>query len=175
VIRRILLAACAAALTLTGLAGPASADKSHFADRRGDNVRLDITGVAVLHSKTKVVVGAGVRGLEGGDMLSVWYDTVPRNPGPEYKLEVIANSDFGGVRRVAGWRAGGGQRWVRCRGMRATADGFGPDRVRTSVPRTCLRNPRRVRVTVRMQPGSADGRGQDWAPSRRQMFGWVHI
>lgn len=171
-IRRILLAGSAVVLALTALAGPASADKSHFADRRGDNDRLDITGIAVLHSKTKVVVGAGVRGLEGGDRLSVWYDTLRRNPGPEYKLEVIANSDAIGLRRVAGWRAGGSRRWVRCRGLRAHADGFGPDRVRTSLPRTCLHNPRRVRVAVGMQPGHAGG-GQDWAPGRRQLFDWV--
>lgn len=142
-----------------------------FYDKAGDTgVRADITKVRVTNGENiKVAVRPGR--LKIGDYFRFWLDTRPKNAGPEYLVEVYPNSDGFGLARVDAF--GDKPRPVRCDGLRATADIYAPDWVSISVPRSCLRDPGKVRVAVRGSYQYSGGRIVDWAPAKRQFFAWV--
>jgi hypothetical protein len=156
------LALVASAATLT----PAHADVVAFRDKGGH-----LTTVKVSHSNYRVAVKAYVGNMDIGDYFTFWLDTDGDNPGPEFKTEVYPNSDGLSVLRVESF-GDDGQR-VRCDGFRAAADVSGPRTVKISVPRSCIGDPDRVRVSVRASYDVAGPNVVDWAPTTRAFFGWV--
>lgn len=146
---------------------PAQADVRTFRDKGGH-----ITTVKVSHSATYVRVKAAVGRMTAGSHFTFWLDTLAKNAGPEYKMDIYPNSDGLAVLRVGNFTDKG--KVVACPGFRASADIFGPRVVSIAVPRSCIGNPSKVRVSVR---GYYDVPGPniiDWAPGRRHFFGWVH-
>lgn len=154
------LVAAAAALT------PAAADEVEFRDKGGH-----LTKVKVSHTNDRVVVKSHVGKMDIGDYFTFWLDTDSDNPGPEFKTEVYPNSDGLAVLRVDNFRDRGQE--VRCDGFRAAADVYGPRTVTISVPRSCIGDPDRVRVSVRAYYDVAGPNVVDWGPAKRAFFGWV--
>lgn len=151
---------------------PASADIRRFTDRAGDTgLPADITTVRVDNGAELVTVRVRPGRVEFDDQFTFWLDTRPRNPGPEYRVGVQPNSDAFGMTRVDTFADQGTP--VRCDELRATADHFSPGWVSISVPRSCLRNPGKVRVAVRARYTDGATSVVDWAPARRTFFGWV--
>ncbi|MBD3926202.1 hypothetical protein IEZ26_16375 [Nocardioides cavernae] len=152
------------------LPGTAHAGHGSFDDPVGDSTAVDITRVRVVHANAvKVRVRSAVP-LDAGQVYSFWIDT-GRGPRPTFHVSFRANSDFGsGIAVVESF----GQRPIRtvqCPGMRAHADMFDDQPVSVRIPRTCLGDPKRVRVAVKFEDeitGSAD-----WAPERRTFGPWV--
>jgi hypothetical protein len=171
-IRRGVTVGAVALLASVAVLQPAQADTETFRDKAGDTgVKADITTVRVKNGANRVTVVVRPGRLKSGDYFRFWLDTVPKNRGPEYKVEVYPNSDGFGLVRVGSFRDKG--KLVGCPGLRANADIFTPDRVSISVPRSCMHNPGSVRVSVR---GHYEYRGPDvvdWAPAKRKFFGWV--
>ena len=102
-----------------------------------------------------------------------WIDTRPRDPGPEYRLFMLANSDSGGIDRTDTFN-GPGRRW-RCEsGVVMHSDNFEVGaRSFVGIPQHCLRGPGAVRVHV--QSKSRGGLVDD-APNPRFGFTpWVAI
>lgn len=156
------LALLASAVVLT----PAHADVVAFRDKGAH-----LTTVKVSHSNHRVAVKANVGPMAIGDYFIFWLDTDSDDPGPEFKTEVYPNSDGLAVLRVQNFRDDG--RPVRCHGFRASADVSGPRTVKISVPRRCIGDPDRVRVSVRAYYDVAGPNVVDWAPTTRAFFGWV--
>lgn len=150
----------------------AEADTRRFRDAAGDTgLPADLTTVRVSNGPDTVKITARPGRVEFEDLFVYWLDTRPKNPGPEYKVVVVPNSDAFGLLRVGAFGERGTP--VTCDGLRATADHFTPDRVSTSVPRSCLRNPGKVRVAVKARYTDGDASVVDWAPARRSFYGWV--
>ncbi len=156
------LALLAAVVTMT----PAHADVVAFRDKGGH-----LTTVKVSHSNHRVAVKAHVGKMEIGDYFTFWLDTESDNPGPEFKTEVYPNSDGISVLRVENFSDDG--RRVPCDGFRAAADVDGPRTVKISVPRSCIGDPDRVRVSVRAYYDVAGPNIVDWGPTTRAFFDWV--
>jgi hypothetical protein len=151
---------------------PANAETRRFRDQAGDTgLSADITTVRVSNGPDLVEVAIRPGRVEFGDHFTFWLDTRPKNPGPEYKVGVLPNSDAFGMTRVGAF----GQRGtpVPCDDLRATADHFAPAWVSISVPRSCLGDPGKVRVAVKARYVDGDAGIVDWAPARRTFFGWV--
>jgi hypothetical protein len=169
------VAAASLILTLTA-ALPAYADTRTFHDRAGETgTSADITEVKVANGSGgghRVAVRAEVGKLEVEDFFTFWFDTRPSNAGPEYKFVVYPNSGLTHLRRIEEFGEMGTA--VRCDGLRAAADAFGPDVVSVSVPRSCLHYPDEVRVSLRGRYVDDGHQVTDWAPAERQFFGWVN-
>jgi hypothetical protein len=165
--RALVAGAVVAAL---GLPGAARADTGSFDDPVGDATSVDITRVRVAHERAvKVSVRSAVP-LAAGQVYGFWIDT-GRGPRPTYAVKFRANSDFGGQLAVVESFGQRPSRFVACPGLRAHADMFDDRPVWLRVPRTCLGDPKRVRVAVRFADeitGSVD-----WAPERRTFGPWV--
>lgn len=165
------VAAVAVMASLTVLQ-PAEADTRRFSDRAGDtSLPTDITTVRVSNGAELLEVAVRPGRVKFGDSFSYWLDTRAKNPGPEYKVGVVPNSDAFGLLRVGAF----GQRGtpVPCEGLRATADVFAPEWISISVPRSCLRDPGKVRVAVKARYTDGGTSVVDWAPAKRTFFGWV--
>ena len=175
---RAAAAAIATGLVLSCLAGPTAADTRRFRDRVGETgVESDLTRVFVNHGARggrRLVVAVAVGNLGPSDTFAVFIEARRRNAGPEYLLRLRPNSTGPSLRRIAGWGDVGSGEGVRCKGLRGQADAFGADRIRVSVPRTCVQTPRRVRIGIQARYRYPDEVIVDWAPKRRSLFGTVH-
>lgn len=169
---RAVVAGLVAGLVATMLAmpGPANAGSGSFDDPVGDSTSVDITRVRLVHrNAVKVTVRSAVP-LGVGQTHAFWIDT-GRGPRPTYAVKFRPNSDFGsqlGVVESFGQRP---SRFVRCPGLRAGADIFEDAPVTVRIPRSCLGDPRRVRVAVRFADETTGS--VDWAPERRAFGPWV--
>lgn len=161
-----------AAITVAGLlavaavSAPAQADTKTFNDGGGY-----LTKVKVAHGAKKVTVRAQVGTLTIGSYYTFWLDTLPKNAGPEYKVVIYPNSDGMSVLKVGSFKSAG--KAVKCRGFRASADIFGPKVVSIKVPRSCIGNPAKVRVSVRASYAVPGPNVIDWGPGKKKFFGWV--
>jgi hypothetical protein len=159
-------------LASLALLQPASADTRRFSDPNGDTgLPADITTVRVTNGSERVKVKARPGRVEFEDFFTYWLDTRPKNPGPEYRVDVVPNSDAFGLTRVDAFGEQGTP--VPCDGLRATADNSNPEWISISVPRSCLENPGKVRVAVKARYTDGDTSVVDWAPAKRKFFGWV--
>jgi len=150
----------------------AQADTRRFHDPAGDTgLPADLTAVRVSNGAETVEVVARPGRVGFQDRFTYWFDTSRKNPGPEYKVVVVPNSGDFGLLRVDAFGEQGSP--VVCDGLRAMADHFTPGRVSTSVPRSCLDNPGKVRVSVKARYSDGDTSVVDWAPGKRRFFGWV--
>lgn len=174
---RLALVGVTTGALLGATAVPAHADVRTFRDRRGDTgVAADVTRVRVDHGGaggSRVVTTARVGDLSVGDVITFFVDARARSNGPEYVTRVRPNAAGPVLRRIDGWRGAGSGSVVRCPGLRARADAFGPDRVRVSIPRGCMRTPSRVRLAVLARFEYPRRTVVDWAPARRELFGPV--
>lgn len=168
-------AAAASLLTTVAVALPAHADTRTFTDRAGDTgTGADITSVKVANGSGgghRIAVRADVGQLGFEDFFTFWFDTASLDAGPEYKVVVYPNSD--GIQLRVLDEFGDKGRAVRCDGLRARADAFGPDEVSVSVPRSCMGYPGNVRVSLRGRYVDDGHRVTDWAPAERKFFAWV--
>jgi hypothetical protein len=160
------------------VSAPAQADVRDFHDAVGDTggSTSDIDLVRVNNggaSGHRVIVRADVGDLAFEDRVALWVDTDSGDPGPEYRSVAFPNSDTIELRRVETF-TGTGQ-LVDCPGLRISADASGPDSVRFSIPRACMDDPGRVRVSLRGRFPDDDGIVVDWAPGVRRFFGWVPL
>jgi len=152
------------------VAGTAHAGTAAFEDPVGDSTSVDISQVRVVHrNAVKVSVRSAVP-LAAGQVYSFWIDT-GRGPRPTFHVSFRANSDFSdslAVVRSFGQRP---TRVVRCPGMRAHADIVDDAPVSLSLPRSCIGDPKRIRVAVRFEDETTGS--VDWAPARRTFTPWV--
>jgi hypothetical protein len=163
--------ACAAAMAL-GVASPAQADVQRFRDPQGDTRSgVDILSVRVDNStadRREVRVRIRHDDLRLGHSITVYLDTRPADPGPEFAISGAAGSEYI-LNRTEGWKNMGRMVPPRCGySMRINE---GTEVTRVIVRRSCIGEPGRVRVAVRAQ---RDGTPAiDWAASRRTFLGFV--
>ena len=170
------VATLGALLCVALVAGPAAADSATFTDARGDiRASNDIWSVRVVNGAdqgTRLHLVARLRDLGPGDQVDFWIDTVATDPGPEFRADAVANSDFLEVRAVDHWQQSGTA--VACPGLRVRMDGFNPtQRARFSIPLRCLGNPGAVRVAAHSRSITENGAQNDWAPALRTWYPWV--
>lgn len=159
------------------LAAPAHAERGGYDDPADATASLnDIYALDVVHGAEQVSVGVHVDDLRarsdaGPAGLTVFLDGDPARKGPELALTtgLQAGTDYQ-LLRVRRWRLVGEplgcDHQVRLR--------FRPDVVRVRVARTCLGDPDRVRVAVKMLD-EYDGSHPvvDWVRAYRRMTPWL--
>jgi hypothetical protein len=162
------MAALMVAAMLALSAGPATAGTTAYDDPVGDSTSVDVSRVRVVHRDAVTVRVRSALPLAAGQLYTFWFDT---GRGPDHHVAFRPNSDFEsrlGLVRSFGRHP---SRFVDCPGMRARADIFSDAPVAVRIPRSCLDDPRKVRVAVRFADeltGAAD-----WAPERRTFGPWV--
>lgn len=150
--------------------GAAHAGSGSWDDPVGDSTGVDISRVRVVQANAvKVSVRSAVP-LDAGQVYTFWIDT-GRGPRPTFAVKFRANSDFGSGLAVVESFGQRPTRTVSCPGMRAHADMFDDLPVALRVPRTCLGDPKRVRVAVKFTDENTGS--VDWAPERRTFGPWV--
>jgi hypothetical protein len=169
--RRLLGGALAGALAaVCAVPTPAAADVGRLDDPRRDTAApADLVRVTVTNAD-RVVVAVRHRnlgfGARGPLTLRVAFDTGPRFDGPEFFLRVRYQTDAPvDLRTAGGWDAIQGPA-TGCTGERVAALPA-QDVTRLSLPASCLGDPARLRVQVRLT--AADGAAPDVAPSARTM------
>lgn len=171
--RSVGIALAAVSLTVgsvLSIASPAQASTRTFTDPSGDSGQAtDIRTVRVKYAKRLTVVVTYPGSSLVGSRIHYFIDTARKNPGPEYALTVVPNSEISPLVKVSGFRDHRGEPVV-CRGLRASAD-ISSTRPRTSmsVPAKCITSPGKVRVAVRTKAAG----GSDWARARRTFLGSV--
>jgi len=164
--------AAALALVLSIPAAPAEAATRTFHDATRSKAGNDITTVSVTNGAKRVTVTVDVGDIDFDDLYTLWLDTVPNNAGPEYRFATLPNSDYLDFRRVQDFDSAGTA--VGCRELGGRADAYSADPViQFRVPRSCLNNPGKVRVSVFARYVLANGYDYDWAPGKKKLFGWV--
>ena len=90
-------------LAVTAVAG-ASAQTIRVHDGRDTSARQELVGLRVKYENMLSVAMAFSSNyfLHGETPYTIWYDTNPKNPGPEYALY----EHFGSVYKVKGWKGG---------------------------------------------------------------------
>jgi hypothetical protein len=156
-----------AALSVAGAASFAEADTASIKDPKPN-----ITKVTVKHGSENIKVTTRTGVIRPGTHLTVYLDTDPANPGPEYRNDLVPASELSPLMRIEKFGEQGHA--VSCDGLRGRGDVYGPTTVSVTVPRSCVGNPETVRVSVR---GYFDVKGPnvvDWAPGFKKLGGWVH-
>lgn len=153
---------------------PAGAATLRFTDPVDSRYAPDLRRITVVHKRRLTVIAhhSGTP-MSQYTLIRYWIDSRPRNPGPEFFVMVIPNSDGLTLRRSETWKQERGN-VVRCPGLRAHADYLANDALRLSVPRRCLGNPSRVRVAIRVEERYADRNFSDWAAGRHRFMPPVH-
>lgn len=158
----------AAVLTLALVATPAAmAGTVSFNDEVGDTAsRSDIRRVVAehVHTADRLRVTTRLSEVVIGVELAVFIDSRPRNAGPEWKVSAYPDSEWA-LLRVDGWRDDG----IPVRTCGRVSYGLDADRpvARATLPSSCLRLHRDVRVSVRVRDA---GHGRDWAPAPRRLL-----
>jgi hypothetical protein len=169
--------ATGAVAALLATAGPVAAAERTFADRRGDvGPGVDLQSVRVVNEKNvRVVVQHRdlVRSFRSAASMTVYLDTVPGEPGPEFALAggLFEGTDYMLV-RTDGWRLGNPVNGPRCDYLQRID--YARDVSRIRISRACLDQPGRVRVAV--VAGAEDRQGRtvtDWLVARRHLTAWV--
>lgn len=156
-----------AALSLAGVTTAAYADTKSWKDPKPN-----LTKITVSHGSTNIKITAKTGTFRIGSYFTVYLDTDPSDPGPEYRNDIYPNSEVSPLKRVEKFSQQGST--VPCDGLRASADVYGSKKVSVTVPRSCVGEPRKVRASVR---GYYDVKGPnviDWAPGYKKLTGWVY-
>lgn len=167
----------AAASLLLAAAGPAAAERLVVADPNESDSAADVSRVIVNHradpeaaSKGRIVVRVRAGEVDHGDRFNLWLDRPGDRAGIRYHAQMLPDAGYEAVQKVKGWRVRGTKacdRWE----ARLTA---GPDQVAVfSIPRTCLGEPDRVRVAVRVTYDPSGEVYRDWVPETRTFTDWV--
>jgi hypothetical protein len=163
---RVAAVVLGAALSVVGATSVAQADTKSWKDPKPN-----LTKVTVKHSSKKIKVTTTTGVIRPGTYVTVYLDTDPSDRGPEYRNDLVPASEVSPLMRIEKFGEAG--TIVPCDGLRGRGDVFGPKTVSITVPRACLENPTKVRVSVR---GYFDVKGPnvvDWAPGFRTFTGWV--
>lgn len=167
ILRRAAAVAAAALLPAAFLVPAAHADITYFTDVGGH-----ITKLRVRHGPT-VDVTAYDTEMEFSTRYEFWLDTNPKDPGPEYRVDALPNTEVIPLQKVANFDSGGID--LKCSGLRVLADASDGDDTpyaKIIVPRSCLGTPSKVRVSV---VGFYETpKVTDWAPGERLFYGWVN-
>ena len=164
---RVAAVTLGAALSVAGAAGVAHADTKSIKDPKPN-----ITKVKVSHGSTNIKVTTTTGKIRPGTYLTVYLDTDPSNPGPEYRNDLVPASELSPLMRIEKFGEQGVA--VPCDDLRGSGDVYGPTKVSVTVPRSCVGDPNKVRVSVR---GYFDVKGPnviDWAPGKKKFSGWVY-
>jgi hypothetical protein len=174
--KKTLVGAAVAAFTL-GLAGPATAATATFDDAAGDVAHgVDISSVTVVNEKNVRVVIQHEdlqRSYKSGASGSVFLDTDPGQPGPEFVFTggFFEGADYALI-RTDGWKFG--RRAVPLTCSYEMHLDYAADVTRMRMSRACLDMPGKVRVAVKAAGEQADGDiVRDWLGSRRELAPWV--
>lgn len=173
-LRRGLLGAASALILVGTTAGPASAERLGLDDPAdvGGASLSDILGVTANHGVKRVVVRVDFAELEptsdfGPSSLSIFIDTDRSAKGPEFRIGtgLQEGTDYQLV-RMEKWKAVGEA--LTC--THVVALNFEANRARASVNRSCLGNPDKVRIGVKMTD-LYDGSHPvvDWLGKRRYL------
>ncbi|MDO9377526.1 MAG: hypothetical protein Q7T56_01655 [Nocardioidaceae bacterium] len=166
---------------LVAVGSPASAATKTFVDAKGDApFDVDIRKVKVVHGKKAVRIVVRVQDLVLDEFglapeSSVFIDTKKSKRGPEYmvgtggyhayffavknwKLLSFPDDPYGDI--TCGWKL---------------AESESADLLTYQVPRSCLGNPSRIRVSVVIRSYDQDGNtvSSDKSPAYRKFHGWV--
>ena len=167
-----------AALTLSHLA-PASADAINAEDPADFDHGVDLRSVEVDHRSANVVVTTTHKNLQPsyrtGSSGSVFLDTDPLDPGPEY---VFVGGYFAGTDYILVSTDGfDHEKWGEPVGAsyRMTVD-YDLDQVRLRISRDAIGSPEQVRVAVRVGGTRSDGTSVglvDWLGEPRSFTEWA--
>ena len=102
--RRTMAAVAATGLLAAAAVGSAQAQTIQIRDGRDTSAQQELVGVRVKYENMLSVAMRFSSNyfLDGEVPYTIWYDTQPNNPGPEYALY----EHFGSVYKVKGWRGG---------------------------------------------------------------------
>ena len=169
--RNLTRAIAVAASTL--IAGAVLAPSAHADIMTFPDVGGHITSVRVSHGPATVGVTANDAEMEFDTRYEFWLDVNPNDPGAEYRVDVLPNTEVLPLMKVANFDSPGIK--VKCDGLRVQADASDGDETpfaRIIVPRSCMGTPSRVRVSV---VGFYEDQDLlDWAPGQRRFYPWVH-
>lgn len=161
---RALAMAGAAASLVAGLAAPAGAETVRVRDGRDTPAAQELLGVRVSYERMlTIAMRFSSNYFTHGEVpYTLWYDTKPKNPGPEYAFY----EHFGSVYKVRGWR-GSLRHPVDCfvTGARNTKRHVW----RITVSDRCFgkdTGPVRVSVSAMAKPRPGQGTVVDYVPGR---------
>ena len=166
--RSLLRVAVAGVVALFGglvTAQSAQADIRSFPDVGGH-----ITSVRVSHGPSTVGITAYDADFHHDTYYKFWIDTIPGNPGPEYKAEIYPGSDVLYLKRVANFASGGIK--FDCEGFQGFTETLHDSYVKIIVPRSCIGTPPSVRVAV-VGYYNENPDVVDWAPGEQRFYPWV--
>ncbi|WP_126688332.1 hypothetical protein [Nocardioides ferulae] len=174
--RAAALTAATSALLLAS-AGLASAEKIVVADDNESESAADVSRILVNHranpdaaSKGRIVVRVRAGEVDYGDRFNLWLDRPGDRRGVWYAASMIPDAGYEPVQRVRGWRTAGKDACARWE-ARLSA---GPDQVALfSIPRTCLGEPGKVRVALRVTYSPGVDAYRDWVPDTKTFTDWV--
>jgi hypothetical protein len=166
-LRRAIAVAASTLFAGVVLAPSAYADIRIFPDVGGH-----ITSVRVSHGPATIGVTARDAEMEFDTRYEFWLDTDPSDPGAEYRVDVLPNTEVLPLMRVANFDSPGIS--TSCDGLRVLADASDGDATpyaKIIVPRSCVGTPSQVRVSV---VGFYEDQDLlDWAPDQRRFYDWV--
>lgn len=169
--RSLLARGLAAATLLALVADPAAAEKRHFTDPVDTPDGIDIVSVFVKYeNRLKVVIDHQGWDEPSAAVITYWFDTRKKDPGPEYRLKIRANADGFDLRDVETWKSTGTE--VDCERHDASADAFADAPIVVWMAGRCIDRPDRVRVATRVREITEDSTAVDWAP-KWTFYGWV--
>lgn len=162
---------------LMATAGSAAAATSSFLDARGDMRHgADMHSVKVVNEKNvRVVLKVAdlVRTYKSGAGVTVYVDTDPTDPGPEFAFlgGMFEGTDYALV-RTEGWDVPDNPRLVR--DFHVMRLDYEDDVARFRMSRAALDHPGEVRVEIRTSGEQNDGDVvHDWLQERREFTPWV--
>lgn len=173
---------CAAAAlhvaALISFAGAAAADSITVRDPNESGTINDTSRLRVTHvynddgRRGRIIVRARVGNVLLQDRFDLWLDTPGGRTTPEYFARIRPETEYGPVRHVRGWETTGR---AACTRWEARSLAGRDQTVTFNIPRSCLDNPKRVRVALRSVYQYNQGRSRDWVPAARTFTRWVNV
>ncbi len=164
-----------AAMTIGGLAAPASAQDGSYQDGIGNQYRADLYSVAVDHGK-RLTVQVGHddlnRAQRSTTSLALWIDVDRAQKGPEfvYVAGTSPGTD-GALTRAQEWLPGDRVESKAC-DTELSLD-YKADIARVAIDRSCLGRPDELRVEVRTTWQRDRRVSHDWLGSQRAFTPWL--
>lgn len=166
------------AIAASALVAPAHADTRTVTDPNESGTAADTRRVKVSHYynasgvRGRVVVRARVGKVTFGDRFELWLDTPAGPARPGYFAQIRPETEYGPILEVAGWKTRGKASCSRWEARSVSGD---DETVTFSIPRACLGNPRRIRVSLRSVYQLNQGVVRDWVPKYRKLTPWVRV
>jgi hypothetical protein len=183
--RRVAGVAAVSALSIIGFAGAATAEVAAISDARGDvSQGADIRKVRVINGTERLRINVVhrdlVRSFRSGSSISVFIDTDPQRPGPEF---VFTGGTFEGadyaLLKADGFKAANNRQVPLNGGTYIMKLDYVDDVARISIDQVVLKDPAKVRVEVKagaelLPEGSTEPNHEvDWLNTPRRFTAWV--